>query len=44
VIITDTDARRLHQALDGLDLDTRFFHLAHGEPIRSEEKNERTVA
>ena len=24
-IITDTDARRLHQALDGLGLDTRFF-------------------
>ncbi len=44
VIITDTDARRLHQALDGLDLDTRFFHLAHGTPITREEKIERTVA
>lgn len=44
VIVTDTDARRLHQALDGLDLDTRFFHLAHGEPITREEKIERTVA
>ncbi len=29
VFITDTDARRLHQALDGLGLDTRFFHLHH---------------
>ena len=27
VIITDTDAQRMHKALDGLDLDTRFFHL-----------------
>lgn len=44
VIITDTDARRLHQALDGLDLDTRFFHLSHGTPIAREEKAERTVA
>jgi DNA replication and repair protein RecF len=33
VLITDTDAPRLHQALDGLDLDTRFFHLAHGQAI-----------
>lgn len=44
VIITDTDARRLHQALDGLDLDTRFFHLAHDSPITREEKIERTIA
>jgi len=29
VIITDTDAQRMHKALDGLDLDTRFFHLDH---------------
>lgn len=29
VIITDTDAARLHKALDGLNLDTRFFHLDH---------------
>ena len=29
VIITDTDAHRMHKALDGLDLDTRFFHLDH---------------
>lgn len=29
VIITDADAARLHVALDGLDLDTRFFHLDH---------------
>lgn len=44
VLITDTDAGRLHQALDGLDLDVRFFHLAHGEPIRREETLQRTVA
>lgn len=30
VIITDTDAARLHKALEGLELDTRFFHLDHG--------------
>lgn len=30
VIITDTDADRLHKALDGLGLDTRFFLLDHG--------------
>lgn len=29
VIITDTDAARLHAALDGLGLDTRFFLLDH---------------
>ncbi len=29
VIITDTDAGRLHKALDGLQLDRRFFHLEH---------------
>jgi len=29
VIITDTDAPRMHRALDGLDLDTRFFLLDH---------------
>ncbi len=29
VIITDTDAGRMHKALDGLDLGTRFFHLDH---------------
>lgn len=43
VLITDTDARRLHAALDGLDLDVRFFHLDHGKPITSEEV-QRTVA
>lgn len=43
VIITDTDATRLHKALDGLDLDVRFFHLDHSAPIRLE-KVERTVA
>jgi DNA replication and repair protein RecF len=34
VLITDTDARRLHEAVDGLGLDTRFFHLQHNAPIR----------
>lgn len=29
VLITDTDAQRLHAALDGLPLETRFFHLDH---------------
>ena len=29
VVITDTDAPRMHKALDGLGLDTRFFHLEH---------------
>lgn len=29
VLITDTDPKRLHAALDGLDLETRFFHLTH---------------
>lgn len=42
VIITDTDASRLHAALDGLDLETRFFHLDHQGITR--EKTERTIA
>ncbi|HRH37789.1 MAG TPA: DNA replication and repair protein RecF, partial [Flavobacteriales bacterium] len=42
VLITDTDAVRLHTALDDLDLDTRFFHLDHQGITR--EKKERTVA
>ncbi|MCB0792195.1 MAG: DNA replication and repair protein RecF [Flavobacteriales bacterium] len=42
VLITDTDAQRLHRALDGLDLDVRFFHLAHDEAIQMETL-ERTV-
>ncbi len=29
VIITDTDATRLHKAIDGLRTDTRFFELDH---------------
>ena len=29
VVVTDTDAQRMHKALDGLGLDTRFFHLGH---------------
>ena len=37
VLITDTDAARLHTALDGLRLDVRFFHLDHGSPITVEE-------
>jgi DNA replication and repair protein RecF len=44
VIITDTDATRLHHALDGLDLDVRFFHLTHGNSITREETVQRTVA
>lgn len=43
VLITDTDARRMHQVLDGLKLDVRFFHMAHGQPI-SHETLERTLA
>ncbi len=43
VLITDTDAARLHTALDGLALDVRFFHLDHGRPIALE-TIERTVA
>lgn len=43
VIITDTDAQRLHEALDGLDLDVRFFSLTH-QGITSDETLERTVA
>jgi DNA replication and repair protein RecF len=44
VFITDTDARRLHAALDGLDLDVRFFHLHHNEGITHEAPLQRTVA
>jgi DNA replication and repair protein RecF len=36
VLITDTDAGRLHQALDGLPHDVRFFHLDHAQTIRME--------
>ena len=36
VIITDTDAVRLHKAIDGLHLDARFFHLKHGQGITHE--------
>jgi len=36
VLITDTDARRMHHVLDGLKLDVRFFHMAHDHPITSE--------
>lgn len=43
VFITDTDASRLHTALDGLDLDVRFFHLDHDRPL-TREKVERTIA
>jgi DNA replication and repair protein RecF len=44
VMITDTDPARLHKALDGLDLDVRFFHLSHGNGIGHEEEIQRTVA
>ncbi|MCB9169140.1 MAG: DNA replication and repair protein RecF [Flavobacteriales bacterium] len=43
VLITDTDAQRLHRALDGLDLDVRFYHLDHDKAIHMETL-ERTVA
>ena len=43
VLITDTDAGRLHAALDGLDLDLRFFHVSHEDPI-THETVERAVA
>ncbi len=43
VLITDTDAMRLRKALEGLDLDVRTFHLAHGKGI-DHEAYERTVA
>lgn len=36
VIITDTDASRMHKALDGLGLDTRFFHMDHQGVTASE--------
>lgn len=44
VLITDTDAGHLHSALDGLDLEVRFFHLDHTPPITGEKEVERTVA
>lgn len=34
VIVTDTDATRLHAALDGLGLDTRFFELHHAHETK----------
>lgn len=43
VVITDTDAARLHQAIDGLDLDARFFQLAHDAPP-THETTQRSVA
>ena len=43
VLITDTDAVRLHGVLDAAHPDVRFFHLDHETPIRPE-KVERTVA
>ncbi len=43
VLITDTDAGRLHQALDGLGLEVRFFQMDHQHPITREEI-ERAVA
>lgn len=43
VIITDTDGQRLHEALDGLQLDVRFFGLGH-HGITTDETLQRTVA
>lgn len=42
VLITDTDPARLHAAIDGLALESRFFHLDHTGITR--EKAQRTVA
>lgn len=42
VLITDTDASRLHKALDGLGLDVRFFAMDRNTLTR--EKKERSVA
>ena len=36
VLVTDTDAGRLQQALNGLPHDVRFFHLDHAQAIRME--------
>ncbi len=36
VLVTDTDAGRLQQALNGLPHDVRFFHLDHAQAIRLE--------
>ncbi len=43
VLITDTDATRLHAVLDRTAMEIRFFHLAHDTPITPEEV-ERTIA
>lgn len=42
VLITDTDAARLHAALDGLPLETRFFHITHESITR--EAPQRAIA
>lgn len=42
VLITDTDPQRLHAAIDGLDLESRFFHLDHHGIIR--EADQRALA
>jgi DNA replication and repair protein RecF len=44
VLITDTDAKRLHAALDGSDLDVRFFHIGANSTITREETIQRTIA
>jgi hypothetical protein len=44
VLITDTDAQRLHTALDGSDLDVRFFHIGANSTITREETIQRTIA
>lgn len=42
VFITDTDAARLHQALEGTGLDVRSFHLSPEDPApHREEKDQR---
>lgn len=44
VFITDTDAARLHLALEGTGLDVRSFHLASEPHPDREEKDERAYA
>lgn len=44
VFITDTDAGRLHRALEGTGLDVRSFHLPSDTAPHREEKDERAYA
>ncbi len=44
VVITDTDPERLHKAIDGLELDTRFFYFSHDNEKGHAEEVQRTIA